>query len=209
MDTDRSDVGTRREPDVVVAASPVVVSRPTPGQDGRAGSLADAVGPGDPPQPPRRGLAVLLVAGLVLVVGLTLALAIWIGGDSDVEATPAAGAAAPAPTELGMSVDPLDTVVAGEPATLTVRWADNDGVFGGTSEEWGDGVGTSSLSESRCEDVAVPAGPAAGTYDLTHTWSEPGTYAVVLGVTTYTCVDGSATEEQVTTPVTVEVLPAD
>lgn len=200
MDTDRSDVGTRREPDVVVTTtSPVVVSRPTPGEPGR---------PGDVPQPPRRGLAVLLVAGLVLVVGLTLALALVIGGD-DVEATPAGGAAAPpAPTELGMAVDPVGTVVAGEPATLTVRWADNDGIFGGTSEEWGDGVGTSSLSESRCEDVAVPAGPAAGTYDLTHTWSEPGTYAVVLGVTTYTCADGSATEEQVTTPVTVEVLPA-
>jgi hypothetical protein len=152
---------------------------------------------------------VLLVAGLVLVVGLTLALAIWIGGDSDVEATPAAGAAAPAPTELGMCGDPRDTGGAGGPAPRTRRGADNDGVFGGTSEEWGDGVGTSSLSESRCEDVAVPAGPAAGTYDLTHTWSEPGTYAVVLGVTTYTCVDGSATEEQVTTPVTVEVLPAD
>jgi len=141
-------------------------------------------------------------------VGLTLALALWIGGDGDVEATPADGGAPPAPTALGMSVDPLGTVVAGEPATLTVRWADNDGIFSGTSEEWGDGVGTSSLSESRCEDVAVPAGPAGGTYDLTHTWSEPGTYAAVLGVATYTCVDGSATEEQVTTPVTVEVLPA-
>lgn len=198
MDTERTDVDTRREPDVVVsrAARPVVMP---------AGSADD----GAPPTP-RRQLAILLGAGLALVVALTLALALWTGGDGDVVATPGDTGAGDSPVQvaLHMSVDPPATVRAGEEATFTVRWADDEGVFSGTSEEWGDGVGTSSLRRSQCATPGGPAGPAGDTYAVTHTWSEPGTYAVVLGVATYTCQAGTAVAEEVTTPVTVEVLPA-
>ena len=75
----------------------------------------------------------------------------------------------------------------GEPATITVTYTDGSGIFSGTSEEWGDGVGTSSLQEGRCSATAEPAGSLSDSYQATHRWTEPGTYSLVLGVNTYTC----------------------
>lgn len=200
MDTERSDVDTRRDPEVVVSGV---------GDRGPA-VLPEGAADDGAPVAPRRELAILLGVGLALVVALTLALALWTGRDGDVVATPGdAGVDAPAvQVALRMSVEPPATVTAGEEASFTVRWTDDEGVFSGTSEEWGDGVGTSSLRRSRCEPGGAPAGPAGDAYAVTHTWSEPGTYAVVLGVATYTCEAGTAVEEDVSTPVTVEVLPA-
>ncbi len=94
---------------------------------------------------------------------------------------------------------------AGQAAELTVRYADGDGIFSGSTEDWGDGVGTSSLAQGRCAASGTPAVPASGSYLAEHTWSEPGSYTVTVGVSSYTCVDGAPVEEQATTTVRVEV----
>ncbi len=211
MDTrDESRAGARHEPDLVVTDAPTALApdRPTLHDEGHVLVRRDA--DDDPPRAPSVRLAVLLGLGVALVLVATVALAFWTSGGDDVTAgttTPSA-AGSDVPAALGMSVDVPARVVAGEEASLTVRWSDGTGIFSGTSEEWGDGIGTSSLSQGRCEPGAPPAEVVGGTYAVPHTWSEPGTYTVVLGVATYVCDDGSAVEEQVTEPVTVEVLPA-
>jgi hypothetical protein len=213
MDTrDESRAGVRQEPDLVVSDAPAAPAADRPRlHDDRPVLLHREDADGDPLRAPSPRLAVLLGAGVALVLAATVALAFWTsGGDDDVTAgstTPGAEGS-DVPAALGMSVDPAARVVAGEEATLTVRWTDGAGIFSGTSEEWGDGIGTSSLSQDRCEPGAPAAEAAGGTYTVTHTWSEPGTYTVVLGVATYVCDNGSAVQEQVTEPVTVEVLPA-
>lgn len=163
------------------------------------------------PGPPRRTLAVALVAGLVLVIVVTLVL-IWVtGGDDDVVArapSPPAAQGPQQPAALTMSVQAPETVVAGEPAEFVVTWSDGSGVLAGSTEEWGDDVGASSVREGRCE-ASAPAEPAAaGEFAVSHTWAEPGTYPVVLGVTTTTCSGGeAAVREDASTTVTVTVLP--
>ena len=94
----------------------------------------------------------------------------------------------------------------GEPATITVTYTDGSGIFSGTSEEWGDGVGTSSLQEGRCTAAAEPAGSLSDSYQVTHRWTEPGTYSLVLGVNTYTCRGTTAVQEKATTMLIVKVL---
>lgn len=182
----------RRGPDVVVTTAP--------------GTSADPDGP--PPAPPRRrlviGLAALLALALVAVLVLVLALG---GDDEPVKASPPPAAGPAEPADLGMTVELPETVVAGESAEIVVRWTDGEGVFSGTSEDWGDGVGTSSLAQDQCTGVATDR-RSADSYQLTHAWSEPGSYQVVLGVTTYTCTDGSAVQEDVSKTVTVQVQPA-
>ena len=49
---------------------------------------------------------------------------------------------------------------------------------------------------------------SADSYTVKHAWSEPGTYQVVLGVTTYVCTDGSPVQEDVSKTVSVQVQPA-
>ena len=88
-----------------------------------------------------------------------------------------------------------------------MRWSDGEGVFSGSTEEWGDGIGASSLAQDRCTGVATDQ-PAAGNYSVTHTWSEAGTYQVVLGVASYTCQAGAAVPEEASKTVTVEVVAA-
>ncbi len=95
-------------------------------------------------------------------------------------------------------------VVAGTPATVVVRYADGAGTFSGSTEEWGDGVGTSSLTEGRCGTARTGAA-AEGTYRAQHTWSEPGTYAVKVAVSSYTCQAGEPVAEQASRTVTVVV----
>lgn len=165
-------------------------------------------GPGaDGPQPgaPRRRLLVALVTVLALALAGTLALVLVLGGDEEPVKAKAPSAGAPgAPAGLGMTVQLPDEVVAGAPADIVVRWTDGEGVFSGTTEDWGDDIGTSSLAQDQCTGAAT-AKKSSGDYTVTHTWAEPGTYDVLLGVTTYVCQDGSAVQEDVSKTVTVTV----
>ena len=184
------DVEVRRGPDIVVTTT-----------------AADPAPDGPPPAPPRRRLLVALVAVLTLAALVSVALVLVLGGeDEPVEtAAPAAGPASPA--ELGMTVELPETVVAGQTAEIVVRWTDGEGVFSGTSEDWGDGVGTSSLAQDQCTGAATTT-KSADSYTVKHAWSEPGTYQVVLGVTTYVCTDGSPVQEDVSKTVSLQVQPA-
>jgi len=150
-----------------------------------------------------------LTAGVVLAVGAALAVALAGGGDPVVVAKsdpPAAGRPAGLQS-LGLVVDAPASVAAGEPARFTVSFTDGAGIFSGSSEDWGDELATSSRKQGRCGPGAAASPPAAGTYTLRHTWSEPGTYSVVIGVATYTCADGSAVAEEAARTLTVEVRP--
>ncbi len=188
----------------------VADATPAPGEHGlevRSGPGDD--GPGSPPSP-RRALGLVLAGLLVLATAASLVLVLTGDDDDGVVARSSQPGAAQAagPRALGLTVDLLTPAVAGEPARLSVSWADGSGVFSGSSEDWGDAVGTSSRKQGRCEPGAAAAPAAAGKYALKHTWSEPGTYSVVIGVATYTCADGSAVEEEASTTLTVEVRPA-
>ena len=131
------------------------------------------------------------------------------GGDATVATTapPAAKPAAPAvPAPLIVQVDVPAQVVAGRPATLVVHYADGAGIFSGSTEDWGDQVGTSSVSEGACPATAAAPAPALSSgYAPRHTWAKPGTYPVTVGVSTYTCVSGAAVQEQASTTVQVVV----
>jgi hypothetical protein len=160
------------------------------------------------PDPAGRSLRVaVLVVGVVaalLVAGLG---ALWLlgGGDDDVATTPALAGGDPAgPAALTVRVDPPETVVAGQPATLVVHYADGLGVFSGSTEDWGDGVGAGSVKNGRC-GPADTRSPVAGSYRATHTWADPGSYPVTVEVTTYSCAAGTAVEEHASTTVDVSV----
>jgi len=98
------------------------------------------------------------------------------------------------------------SVSVGELATITVTYTDGSGIFSGTSEEWGDGVGTSSLQQGRCSASAAPAGSLSDSYQVKHAWTEPGTYSLVLGVNTYSCRGTTVVQEHTTTMLIVKVL---
>lgn len=204
MDT-RDTPGTRTEqPPLVVVASP------SPGEPAvdRPVLLTGPAGPPSPPRPggSRRGRVVgLVVLGLAGVVALVV-LATWLArGTGDVSTTPAAPAPKAAPVApLTLRVDVPPTVVAGRPAALVVHYDDGAGVFSGGTEDWGDQVGASSLSEGTCSTPA-PARPARGSYAARHAWAKPGTYPVRVAVSTYTCVAGAPVVEQASTTVQVVV----
>jgi hypothetical protein len=165
---------------------------------------------GAPPQPARRPAALVLAVVLTLAVVVTLVLTLLAGGDEDVATEPEpapAGAQPTGPAALGLVVEAPETVVAGEAARFVVRWTDGSGLFSGGSEDWGDGVATSSRAQAGCEPGAPAPEPAAGSYAARHTWTEPGSYTVVIGVATYVCQDGSAVEEDAAQTLTVEVRP--
>jgi hypothetical protein len=198
------DLEVQRDPEVVLSTSG---DRGDPSDPG-AEHLAD----GPAPAPPRRRLVIVLAALLALALAVTVVLVLVLGGDDEPEVTTRTPAAAdPAgPAPLGLTVEVPDQVVAGQPARLVVRWTDGEGVFSGSTEEWGDGVGTSSLAQDSCSATATAAQgkPSAGRYTARHTWAEPGIYQVTVGVSSYLCEGGSATEEDASTTVAVEVLPA-
>jgi hypothetical protein len=156
-------------------------------------------------------IAVLLGVGAGLVVALVVgALLVLRGGESDVRTStpdPPAAQAPAGPAELTVHVETPTGVVAGEKSVFVVHYDDGEGVFSGSTEEWGDGVGTSSLAQQPCGPSAVTSKAATGSFRTAHTWAEPGSYQVALGVTTYTCVDGSPVTEDASTTVTVEVAP--
>lgn len=201
MDT-RDTRGPQLEqaPELVVSHAPTV---PAADQHDRPVLVPD-------PDPPRAAPRRLVLAGLAALVVVALVLGGWLllggGDDSEVSTTPGAGAQQPAPVApLSLTVDPVVGAVAGTPATLVVHYADGTGVFGGSTEEWGDEVGTSSLAEDTCPSPSPAATPLKGTYQATHTWAAPGSYPVKVAVTSYTCVDGAPVLENATTTVTVEV----
>jgi hypothetical protein len=169
---------------------------------------------GPTPESPGRSRRRLVLALVAVVVVLVAALAGWLllrddGGTASTR-TPAASAGGPAaPAPLRIQVDAPAQVVAGSPATFVVHYTDGAGTFAGSTEDWGDAIGASSVSLGQCT-AATPASPAAaaGTFNADHTWSTPGTYQVTLSAASYTCVDGSAVPEQVTRTLQVVVAAA-
>lgn len=193
MDTrDHVDV-QRSEPDIVVSSS--VPPRP----------------PAQPMLDTPRGarLPLAIIAILVLAVSAVgIAIAALVTGNSDSVAKPRVQqpAAVPAaPAALSVTADGPASVIVGEQATITVTYTDGTGIFSGTSEEWGDGVGASSVREGSCSAAADAPGPLSDSYQLTHSWAQPGTYSLVLGVNTYTCSGTTAVQEQATTMLIVKV----
>ena len=89
--------------------------------------------------------------------------------------------------------------VVGEPLTLTVQYADAQGGLVGTVEDFGDG-GLGGLKIASCRDSEKNA--PAGSKDMRHTWTAPGTYLVAVTVTTLSCVHG---QEDVTATAIVTV----
>lgn len=168
--------------------------------------------PTESPALPSRVLAVAVVAVLALALLATLGL-MWFGaGDHGVSTrTPVQpGAAGPARSEaLEVEVSAPAEVTAGVAATFTITWRDGDGIFSGTTEEWGDGVGVSSEQQARC-DVTGPRAdrPGRGSIEVPHVFAKPGRYTVVLGVTTYTCQGAAATTESAAETLTVTVQQA-
>ena len=184
----------RSEPDIVVSSS---------------------FTPSPPAQPmvlesPRARLPLAIIVFLVLLVSAVgIAVAAVVAGNSDSIAEPQAQqpAAVPAaPAALSVTADGPASVTVGETATITVTYSDGSGIFSGTSEEWGDGVGVSSVREGRCSASAEEPGALSDSYQLTHRWTEPGTYSLVLGVNTYACRGTTAVPEKATTMLTVTVL---
>ena len=154
----------------------------------------------------RRAVLLGVASGLLIAA----AVAGWLvrGGDDEVVTTPATAPKPAAVEPLALRVDVPADVVAGQPAALVVHYSDGAGTFSGGTEEWGDEVGASSLTEGRCGTAAVAAGPAAGSYRASLAWSAAGTYTVKVAVSSYTCVDGTPVVEEATTSVTVAVAAA-
>jgi hypothetical protein len=199
------DTRDSRGPQLEQAPEVVVSHAPTPPGDDRPVVLRDD----DPPRAARPRRVMIVVLAVLVVIAMVIGgwLLLGGGGDSQVATTPGAGAQQPAAVApLSLTVDPVVGAVAGKPATLVVHYADGTGVFGGSTEEWGDEVGTSSLAEDICPSPSPAAAPLKGTYQATHTWAAPGSYPVKVAVSSYTCVDGAPVLEQATTTVTVEVV---
>src|SRR5688572_12425401 len=112
---------TREGHDLEVRPSPEVVA---------GAARTEAVHDGPPRPAARRRPFVALAALLALAVALTLLLVLLLGGDGggEVEARTPPAAVPAGPAALGLSVQQPETVVAGSPATLQVRWTDGSGV---------------------------------------------------------------------------------
>lgn len=190
---------TRDHVEVKLSEPDIVVSSALP--------PAPPVGP-EPPRGARLPLAIITVL-ILLSTAVGIAVAAIVSGSGDSVAQPQSQQPAevpPAPAALSVTADGPASVAVGEQATITVTYTDGSGIFSGTSEEWGDGVGTSSVQEGRCSATAEPAGSLSDSYQVTHTWTEPGTYSLVLGVNTYTCRGTTSVQEQKTTMLIVKVL---
>jgi hypothetical protein len=151
-----------------------------------------------------------VLAGIAAGVLAVAALGGWLAtrGDDDAVQVSTPPAAEPVvPAVLSLDVAAPATVVAGQAATFEVTWQDGAGTFMGSTEEWGDDVGTSSLKQGRCDAATTTTdAPANGTFSTVHTWLEPGTYTVKLGVSSYTCQGGQAVVEEAAKTLTVEVV---
>jgi hypothetical protein len=184
-------------------------------------SLADrpVVIDDDVPPPTQSRLTVLVVLAAVLVLAAIVAAIVVVarGGDDSpadtvtkadggAKADQQSGTGTGVPAALSISVDAPAAVVAGQTARFVVHYRDGEGIFSGGSEDWGD-IGTSSISEAKCESSTPAADALDATYVVRHKWSEVGTYPVAIGVTTYTCQAGQAVPETKTTTLQVSVGP--
>jgi hypothetical protein len=164
----------------------------------------------DLPRARRRTPWVLGVLWVLGVAALVSVVAFWHAGDDDPEvvvAPPAdaRGPAAPAtPGPLTVSVDAPTTVLAGAEAAFVVRYRDGEGIFSGSTEDWGD-TGAGSASQVRCSGDAPAAGPLEDGYIARHAWTDPGSYPVRIDVTTYVCRGGESVEETATATLQVTV----
>jgi hypothetical protein len=192
----------REESGVAVATPDIIVISSRPSLSGPPVATVTTRGPRWP-----RHVIALVIAAVVLGVG---ALAISRLGSGHDVAQPAAGkpaAVKPAavPAALALSVVAPVNVVAGKAVQIPVTYTDGSGVFSGTSEDWGDGVGTSSLKQSACFATPVAAPALHSTYMLRHTWAKPGTYPLTLEVVSYSCRGTTLAEERVTKTIMVTV----
>lgn len=158
----------------------------------------------------RRGWGLAGSGALVVVLVSVTAAALARGSHEDiVSGSVPAIVQPPAPAPLVLAVDAPASVVAGEIALFVATWSDGSGTVSGSTEDWGDEIGASSRQQETCGpgDVVPPA--AGGTYEVSHVWTDPGTYTVALGVATYVCRDGAAVVDEVTETLTVTVLGAE
>lgn len=182
-------------------ARPVVVRRPA--DDRPVVVHSPSAAPARPAGTPRS--AVWVVVALLLAVVAVVGWRVLRTGDELVAAAPGAAAGPAGPAPLSLTLRLPERVVAGQPATVTIGYLDGAGVYSGSQEDWGDGVGTSSLKQGRCTGSGTAA-PARGSSRATHTWAEPGSYRLTVSVATYTCANGAAVEEQASRTVTVTVV---
>lgn len=205
MNRDRLEVS---RPDVVVVQdAPSIIPGPTLIDDGKDPSGNPTTGGGEPnSNRPRLWLA---LAGVLVLLAAGWSFAFFRAGESAVvvqPGKPGSGSAAGS-TALKVTVEPPGNITAGKPARFTVNYEAGQGRFAGSVEEWGDGVGASSSAGQRaCQAAASPsAAPLKGRYTVTHTWAEPGTYTVVLGVNTSFCIGDQPREETASRSLTVTV----
>ena len=151
---------------------------------------------------------VFVFAVLLAGVAAAVVAAMATDGEQPLVAEPAsrptAGVAGPGP--LRLTVHAPTRAVAGQDVVIEVRYAAGDGRFTGSTEDWGDGLGTSSVRVARCDSVPAAPTPLAGSYRLAHTWAEPGTYTVELGATSATCTPAGPVEQQAIERLVIEVV---
>jgi hypothetical protein len=152
----------------------------------------------------RRALTTLTAVALLTVLG-------GCSQGTEVEgvkytSSPTVSAQALQPTATGglavRLLPPAEPVVAGQPVTLDVQYADAHGGLVGTVEDFGDG-GIGGLKLSDCHDSET--NPSSGTKHLRHVWDAAGTYRVSVTVTTLSCVHG---QEDVTATADIVVAAA-
>ena len=178
-------------------------------------SLPESRPPSDPPGTPAsptgpsgRSRVVRMIAAVV-VLGLAAAvIAIVIMNGSDAKTSTKLGGKPvnPAPSGvLAAQVVAPSKLAVGKPARFHVSYTDGKGILAGSFEDWGDGVGTSSVQQANCATSPPTAKPLTGSYVVRHVWRTAGTYTVKLGVTSYTCTSGKALMEQSAKTLTVTV----
>jgi hypothetical protein len=155
------------------------------------------------PRLARRVGAVALLAVFVVSAGWWLT-----RGDDRIAVRPAVAAPAPAPVHapagLAVTVAAPPTVVAGHAARFVVSYADGEGIFSGSIEDWGE-TGVGSTKQRACAPNAPVSGAVKDSYVVTHTWQRAGSYPVSFAVTTYTCRNGLARQETQNAALTVVV----
>jgi hypothetical protein len=162
----------------------------------------------DSPAPqPHRGRRLALVALLAVVV---VGAGWWLmRGDDQIAVRPAVAAAAHAPVHapagLAVTVAAPTTVVAGHAARFVVSYTDDEGIYSGSIQDWGE-TGVGSMKQRACAANAPAAGPVKDSYVATHKWRQAGSYPVSIAVTTYTCSNGLATQETRNVALTVVVV---
>jgi hypothetical protein len=203
---DDRDLGIEvKTADVQVSTDELVVTTALPG----ARPPSDPPSTAPPPEGPSGRSRTVRIIAAVVVLGLAAAVIaiVMLGGDDAKTSTRLGGQPANrAPSgALAAQVVAPSRVVAGKPARFHVSYTDGKGILAGSFEDWGDGVGTSSVKQANCATSPPTAKALTGTYVVRHVWRDAGTYTVKLGVTSYTCASGKAVMEQSAKTLTVTV----